>query len=167
MTPPPVAATVPGYVRVRIPRRTRAWLLLMQGWDHEKTLGGLWTPALLCCAPLRRSVGGDAQRCPRQPGSSGTTMSGPDPVAQDAAVRRRLSAEARNAVSAADVLPRFGGATTSKSDLIVFDGTIIRRCRLFLLLLGGKDIIIQPHLFNCSNWSHSKWALPFICNGHD
>lgn len=37
----------------------------------------------------------------------------------------------------------------------------------FLLFLGGKDIIIQPHLFNCSNWSHFKWALPFICNGHD
>lgn len=38
---------------------------------------------------------------------------------------------------------------------------------LFLLFLEGKDIIIQPHLFNCSNWSHIKWALPFICNGHD
>lgn len=74
---------------------------------------------------------------------------------------------ALDAISATDVLLRFGGATTSKSDLIVFDGVIIQRCRLFLLLLGGKDIIIQPHLFNCSNWSHSKWALPFIHNGHD
>lgn len=37
----------------------------------------------------------------------------------------------------------------------------------FLLFREGKDIIIQPHLFNCSNWSHFKWALPFICNGHD
>lgn len=49
--PFPVAATVPGSVRERVPRRTRARLLLMQGWDCEKTLGGLWTPALLCGAP--------------------------------------------------------------------------------------------------------------------
>lgn len=73
---------------------------------------------------------------------------------------------AQNTISTPDVFLRFGSATTSKSDLIVFDCVIIRRCRLFLLFLGGKDIIIQPHLFNCSNWSHSKWALPFICNGN-
>lgn len=37
----------------------------------------------------------------------------------------------------------------------------------FSLFLGGKDIIIQPHLFNCGNWSHSNWALTFIFNGND
>lgn len=56
VTPPPscisdqlVAATVTDYARV--PRRTRARLVLMQGWDHEKTLGGLSTPALRSGAP--------------------------------------------------------------------------------------------------------------------
>lgn len=92
---------------------------------------------------------------------------GPDPLGPRRRGPTAPAGWAQNAISAADIWLRFGGAATSKSDLIVFDSVIIQHCRLFLLFLGGKDIIIQPHLFNCSNWSQSKWALPFICNGHD
>lgn len=76
---------------------------------------------------------------------------------------------AQNTIATADVFLRFGGATTSKSDLDCFWLSDYSMLLLFFdfLFLGGKDIIIQPHLFNCSNWSHSKWALPFICNGND
>lgn len=74
---------------------------------------------------------------------------------------------AQNTIFTPDVFLRFGSAATSKSGLIVFDCMIIQCCRLFLYFLRGKDIIVQPHLFNCSNWSHSNWALPFICNGND
>lgn len=105
----------------------------------------------------------------QQPGSSSTALERAG--ARPRGPRRRgptaPAGWAQNAISAADIWLRFGGAATSKSDLIVFDSVIIQHCRLFLLFLGGKDIIIQPHLFNCSNWSQSKWALPFICNGHD
>lgn len=132
---------------------------------------GSWDASWLAAdsdAVLQYSVGGNTLRDPeaaaalRYRGKSGARPCGPRRRGPTAPV-----GWAQNAISAADVLLRFGGARTSKSDLIVFDNVIIQRCRLFLLFLGGKDIIIQPHLFNCSNWSQSKWALPFICNGHD
>lgn len=69
-------------------------------------------------------------------------------MAQDAEVQRRLSVEPRIPFLLADVSQRFGGATTSKSDLIIFDGAIIRRCRLFLLFLGGgKKILSSNHTY--------------------
>lgn len=93
-------------------------------------------------------------------------------MAHDTAVQRRLSAEPRTPflqqMYCWDLLAR----PTSKSDLIVlivwlFNAAVSLSPSFFLLFLEGKDIIIQPHLFNCSNWRHFKWALPFICNGHD
>lgn len=113
------------------------------GWEHTPMSSETQKAALQCWNQEAR---------PRGPRHSGPTA----PVGW-----------AQNTISTPDVFLRFGSATTSKSHLIVFDCVIIQCCRLFLLFLGGKDIIIQPHLFNCSNWSHSNWALPFICNGND
>lgn len=99
-------------------------------------------------AVLRRSVGGNTLSKPAAPaaaaalryrGMSGARPRGPRRRGPTAPV-----GGAQNPISCADVLPRFGGATTSKSDLIVFDSVIIQRCRLFLLFLEEKDIIIQP-----------------------
>lgn len=137
----------------------------MESWDNSWTTAKrLWTVAVCSSAlwvgthtSVLSSPKASLQPWNKQAWTHGPRLRGPTaPVGW-----------AQNAISTPDVFVRFGSATTSKSDLIVFDWYDYSVLPSFSLFLGGKDIIIQPHLFNCSNWSHSNWAWPFICNGND
>lgn len=78
-----VGTTVPNYVWARVlPPLSWFWC---RGGDHGTTLG----------RRRQRSVGGNARRCPRQPGS-GAVSTGMSPARpRGAAAQRRLSAEPR------------------------------------------------------------------------
>lgn len=136
----------------------------MQRWDYGTHFGCLWKD---CGGLVLCSVGGNTQQCPQPPGvvcAAGIRRLTPWPVIQWANGACWLSPKH---YCAPDVFLRFGSTTTSKAHLIVFDCIIIQCCPLFFFYFWGKDIIIQPHIFNCGNWSHCNWALPFICNGND
>lgn len=92
---------------------------------------------------------------------------GPTPWPRDTVVQRRLPAEPRtpfiHQMYFEDLVPqRLQSPTWLFLIVWLFSAAVF-----FPLFLRGKDIIVQPHLFNCGNWSHSNWALPFICNGND
>lgn len=130
--------------------------------DSWTALRGLWWSAVRLCGWEHTPVSSATQR---QPGSAATSR--PDPMARDAVVQRRLLAEPKTPfllqIYSSDLLVQQLQSPVWLF-LIVW---LFYAAVFFLLFLEGKDIIIQPHLFNCSDWSHSNWVLPFICNGND
>lgn len=135
----------------------------MGSWDNSWTaVKELWWSAAMLCGWEHTPVSSATQK---QPCSTG--ISRPDPVACDTLVQRRLSAEPKtpflHQMYFLDlVVQQLQSPTWLFLIVWLFNAAVF-----FFYFLGGKDIIIQPHLFNCSNWSHSNWALPFICNGND
>lgn len=117
----------------------------MGSWDNSwMAVKGLWTLAVCCNTlwvgtrsrvlsnPIAALQYWNKWARPRGPRHSGPTA----PVGW-----------AQNTISTADVFLRFGSATTSKSDLIVFDCVIIQCCRLFFFYFWGEKILSFNHTY--------------------
>lgn len=122
------------YVRARAltARVTRSWFWCRDGITGGSwmAVNGLWTVALWVGAHVLSSPQAALWYRPRGALRRGPTAPG---------------GRAQNTVSAPDVFLRFG-ATTSKSDLIVFDCMIIQFCRLFLYF-WGEQILSFNHTY--------------------